>query len=93
MNNVSSATYNSAPFKLKVGQRDTDLLTASNYLSNVKTKSEKNNTYSFMSSPASLAPLSAFPRSTFGSDPRNANHPLSISQLTSSHKKQGDKKE
>ena len=39
-----------------------------------------------MSSPASLASLSAISKASFGSDPRNANHPLSISQLTSSHK-------
>jgi len=29
--------------------------------------------------------------SSIGSDPRDKNHPLSISQLTSSHKKPGDK--
>lgn len=41
-------------------------------------------------STSSLSSSSPSRPSSFGSDPRDSNHPLSITQLVSSHKKTGD---
>jgi len=70
--------------------RELNLFNVSHYLPKM-TSAVSDSLYRKMSSPASLASLSAISKASFGSDPRNANHPLSISQLTSSHKKQSDK--